>query len=81
MVSQRSLCSCFACGLLLIIGSVWRRLDVLFTEGQGLEDSDLFDYIGESKNMTASLAEYGSQKSTAVRLNRTFWTPFFSSFS
>lgn len=41
-------------------------LDVLYSKGACLEDSELFDLISENRNMRRSLDEYGSQKSTSI---------------
>ncbi|KAL3118733.1 hypothetical protein niasHT_000493 [Heterodera trifolii] len=41
-------------------------LDILHDKGQTLSRRELFDLIGESKNMSKQLEEYGEQKSTSI---------------
>lgn len=41
-------------------------LDVLYSEGAELEDEDIFELVGESKNMAQALADYGNARSTAI---------------
>lgn len=41
-------------------------LDIIYSKGDQLTDSELFDYFTESRNMSKDLASYGSQKSTAI---------------
>lgn len=41
-------------------------LDVLHSHGSTLADEELIDLICENKNMTKTLEEYGTQKSTAI---------------
>ena len=41
-------------------------LDVLFTRGSSMPDSELFDLISEKKSMSRKLEEYGAQKSTSI---------------
>ncbi|KAF2714135.1 DNA polymeras-like protein epsilon [Pleomassaria siparia CBS 279.74] len=43
-----------------------RWLDILDTGGATLADEELIDLIMENKNMSKSLEEYGTQKSTAI---------------
>ncbi|KAF2033241.1 DNA polymeras-like protein epsilon [Setomelanomma holmii] len=43
-----------------------RWLDILDTRGATLADEELIDLIVENKNMTKTLEEYGTQKSTAI---------------
>ncbi|XP_050295840.1 DNA polymerase epsilon catalytic subunit 1 [Anthonomus grandis grandis] len=45
-------------------------LDVLFSRGQNLPDSELFDLISENKSMSKKLSEYGQQKSTSISTAR-----------
>ncbi|KAJ1654851.1 DNA polymerase epsilon catalytic subunit [Dispira simplex] len=45
-------------------------LDVLYSRGQSLQDLELFELISENRNMSKSLAEYGSQKSTSISTAR-----------
>ncbi|GMR54261.1 hypothetical protein PMAYCL1PPCAC_24456, partial [Pristionchus mayeri] len=41
-------------------------LDVLFSRGVDLNDSELFDLIGENRSMSRKLEDYGEQKSTSI---------------
>ncbi|KDN44502.1 putative POL2-DNA polymerase epsilon, calytic subunit A [Tilletiaria anomala UBC 951] len=41
-------------------------LDVLYSKGATLDDDELIDLIAENKSMSKTLAEYGTQKSTAI---------------
>lgn len=41
-------------------------LDVLFSKGADMPDSELFDLISENKSMSKKLDEYGAQKSTSI---------------
>nr|CAH7746305.1 unnamed protein product [Callosobruchus chinensis] len=41
-------------------------LDVLFSKGRNMPDSELFDLISENRSMSKKLDEYGSQKSTSI---------------
>jgi len=41
-------------------------LDVLDSQGEDLEDEELMALIGEARNMSKTLEEYGNQKSTAI---------------
>lgn len=43
-----------------------RWLDVLYQRGSGLADEELIDLICENKSMSKTLAEYGTQKTTAI---------------
>ncbi|RPA99229.1 DUF1744-domain-containing protein [Choiromyces venosus 120613-1] len=43
-----------------------RWLDVLHSKGRTLADEELIDLICENRNMSKTLAEYGSQKSTSI---------------
>ena len=43
-----------------------RWLDVLDSKGVNLADAELVDLICENKSMSKTIAEYGSQKSTAI---------------
>lgn len=45
-------------------------LDVLFSRGSTLEDSELIDLIAENKSMSKTLAEYEGQKSSAITTAR-----------
>ncbi|GMT29096.1 hypothetical protein PFISCL1PPCAC_20393 [Pristionchus fissidentatus] len=41
-------------------------LDVLFSRGVDMNDSELFDLIGENRSMSRKLEDYGEQKSTSI---------------
>merc|ERR1719414_115525 len=41
-------------------------LDVLYSKGANMPDSELFELISENKSMSKTLAEYGGQKSTSI---------------
>ncbi|XP_033227375.1 DNA polymerase epsilon catalytic subunit A isoform X2 [Belonocnema kinseyi] len=41
-------------------------LDILFSKGANLPDSELFELISENKSMSRTLEDYGSQKSTSI---------------
>lgn len=41
-------------------------LDLLYSKGALISDSELFDLISENRSMSKSLEEYGSQKSTSI---------------
>ncbi|KAL7072166.1 hypothetical protein ACQ4LE_008340, partial [Meloidogyne hapla] len=41
-------------------------LSILYDQGRALSLSELFELIGESKNMSKALEDYGSQKSTSI---------------
>ena len=43
-----------------------RWYSILEAEGEGIPDEELIDYIEESRMMSKSLEEYGSQKSTTI---------------
>lgn len=45
-------------------------LDVLYSKGEDLEDSELYDLISENRSMSKSLQEYGAQKSTSITTAR-----------
>jgi DNA polymerase epsilon subunit 1 len=51
-------------GAVAKVANQW--LDVLYQKGSTLADVELIDLICENKNMTKTLEEYGSQKSTAI---------------
>ena len=46
------------------VANTW--LDVLDSKGANLADTELVDLICENKSMSKTIAEYGSQKSTAI---------------
>jgi DNA polymerase epsilon subunit 1 len=49
------------------VGAVANQwLDILFSKGGALHDDELIDLIAENKSMSKTLAEYGTQKSTAI---------------
>lgn len=41
-------------------------LDVLFSHGRNMPDTELFDLISENRSMSKKLEEYGGQKSTSI---------------
>ncbi|XP_018571015.1 DNA polymerase epsilon catalytic subunit A [Anoplophora glabripennis] len=41
-------------------------LDVLYSHGRNMPDSELFDLISENRSMSKKLEEYGAQKSTSI---------------
>ena len=45
-------------------------LDVLYSKGANMPDSELFELIAENKSMSKTLEEYGSQKSTSISTAR-----------
>ncbi|RKP39877.1 DNA polymerase epsilon catalytic subunit A [Dimargaris cristalligena] len=45
-------------------------LDILYSKGSSLHDSELFELISENRSMSKSLAEYGDQKSTSISTAR-----------
>jgi len=59
-------------------------LSILYDQGRALSLSELFELIGESKNMSRALEDYGSQKSTSIttakRLAEVFFEYFFLTF-
>ncbi|WFD29904.1 DNA-directed DNA polymerase [Malassezia sp. CBS 17886] len=61
-----SLVSCYAA--VAQIADQW--LDVLYSRGSTLHDKELIDLIAENKSMSKMLAEYGTQKSTAITTAR-----------
>ena len=46
------------------VANVW--LDVLFSQGENIENEELIELISESKSMSKQLNEYGNQKSTGI---------------
>ena len=46
------------------VADVW--LDVLFSQGENIENEELIELISESKSMSKQLSEYGEQKSTGI---------------
>ncbi|TGZ66839.1 hypothetical protein CRM22_005120 [Opisthorchis felineus] len=45
-------------------------LDVLYSKGSDMPDSELFDLISENRSMSRRLEDYGSQKSTSLSTAR-----------
>ncbi|KAK4476061.1 hypothetical protein MN116_001288 [Schistosoma mekongi] len=45
-------------------------LDVLYSKGAGIPDSELFDLISENRSMSRRLEDYGNQKSTSLSTAR-----------
>ncbi|CAH8671442.1 unnamed protein product [Schistosoma rodhaini] len=45
-------------------------LDVLYSKGADMPDSELFDLISENRSMSRKLEDYGSQKSTSLSTAR-----------
>lgn len=54
--------SCYAA--VAQVADYW--LDVLYSHGRNMADSELFDLISENRSMSKKLEEYGSQKSTSI---------------
>ncbi|XP_037072699.1 DNA polymerase epsilon catalytic subunit A-like [Pollicipes pollicipes] len=50
------------------IADYW--LDVLYSKGANMPDSELFELIAENRSMSRSLADYGAQKSTSISTAR-----------
>ena len=50
------------------VANYW--LDILFTQGEDLEDDELMELISENKSMSKTLEEYGNQKSTSISTAR-----------
>lgn len=46
------------------IADYW--LDVLYSHGRNMPDSELFELISENRSMSKKLEEYGAQKSTSI---------------
>lgn len=47
-----------------------RWYDILDTKGEYIEDTEVIEYIGESKVISKALAEYGAQKGTSITCAR-----------
>ncbi|XP_066147109.1 DNA polymerase epsilon catalytic subunit 1 [Euwallacea fornicatus] len=58
--------SCYAA--VAQVADYW--LDVLFSHGKNMPDSELFDLISENRSMSKKLEEYGAQKSTSISTAR-----------
>lgn len=41
-------------------------LDVLYSKGSNMPDSELFELISENRSMSKKLEDYGGQKSTSI---------------
>ncbi|KAF7265187.1 hypothetical protein GWI33_021380 [Rhynchophorus ferrugineus] len=54
--------SCYAA--VAQVADYW--LDVLYSHGKNMPDSELFDLISENRSMSKKLEEYGEQKSTSI---------------
>jgi len=52
-------------------------LSILYDQGRALSLSELFELIGESKNMSRALEDYGSQKSTSITTAKRLAEVFF----
>ena len=46
------------------VANYW--LDVLYSKGANMPDTELFDLISENKSMSKALSEYEGQKSTSI---------------
>ncbi|XP_025837463.1 DNA polymerase epsilon catalytic subunit A [Agrilus planipennis] len=57
-----SLQSCYAA--VAQVANYW--LDVLYSRGRNLPDTELFELISENKSMSRKLEDYGEQKSTSI---------------
>lgn len=53
---------CYSC--VAKVANYW--LDVLFSKGANMPDSELFELISENRSMSKKLEEYGAQKSTSI---------------
>lgn len=53
---------CYTC--VAKVANYW--LDVLFSKGANMPDSELFELISENRSMSKKLEEYGAQKSTSI---------------
>ena len=43
-----------------------RWLDILYKQGEGVEDEELLDYIAESKMLSKTIEEYDDRKGVAL---------------
>ena len=43
-----------------------RWMNILWTKGEGLENEELFSFIGQTKSLSKEIEEYGSKKMIAV---------------
>lgn len=53
---------CYQC--VAKVANYW--LDVLYSKGENMPDSELFELISENRSMSKKLSEYGEQKSTSI---------------
>lgn len=53
---------CYSC--VAKVANYW--LDVLYSKGANMPDSELFELISENRSMSKKLEEYGGQKSTSI---------------
>jgi DNA polymerase epsilon subunit 1 len=53
---------CYTC--VAKVANYW--LDVLYSKGANMPDSELFELISENRSMSRKLEEYGEQKSTSI---------------
>jgi len=53
---------CYQC--VAKVANYW--LDVLYSKGANMPDSELFELISENRSMSKKLEEYGTQKSTSI---------------
>lgn len=53
---------CYSC--VAKVANYW--LDVLYSKGANMPDSELFELISENRSMSRKLEEYGEQKSTSI---------------
>lgn len=53
---------CYTC--VAKVANYW--LDVLYSKGANMPDSELFELISENRSMSKKLEEYGGQKSTSI---------------
>jgi DNA polymerase epsilon subunit 1 len=53
---------CYAC--VAKVANYW--LDVLYSKGANMPDSELFELISENRSMSKKLEDYGAQKSTSI---------------
>lgn len=51
-------------GAVAKVADYW--LDVLYSKGSNMPDSELFELISENRSMSKKLEDYGGQKSTSI---------------
>ncbi|KAJ3354202.1 DNA polymerase epsilon catalytic subunit [Kappamyces sp. JEL0680] len=49
-----------------VAGVANRWLDIIYSKGADLTDSELFDLVSENRSMSKNLESYGAQKSTSI---------------